>query len=45
MCWRAKEKTGGDHTGYGQGSACLDVAVDQYLIDGALRKANLLCNF
>ena len=44
MCWRAKEKNGGDHTGYGQGSACLDDAVDQYLIFGDLPQDNLLCN-
>lgn len=44
MCWRAKEKNGEDHTGYGQGSACLDDAVDQYLIIVDLPQVNLLCN-
>lgn len=44
MYWRAKEKNGEGHTDYDQGSACVDVAVDQYLIDGASPKANLLCN-
>ena len=44
MCYRVKEKNGEDHTGYGQGSACLDDAVDQYLIFGDLPQDNLLCN-
>lgn len=44
MFWRVKEKNGEGHTGYGQGSACLDDAVDQYLINEVSSKANLLCN-
>jgi len=35
---------GEGHTGYGRGSGCVDDAVDQYLIERLIPKANLLCN-
>jgi hypothetical protein len=32
------------HTGHGRGSACVDSAVDEYLLIGTLPKANLSCD-
>jgi pimeloyl-ACP methyl ester carboxylesterase len=32
------------HTGHGRGSACVDDAVDEYLLTGTLPKANLSCD-
>ena len=32
------------HTGHGRGSACVDSAVDEYLLKGTLPKANLSCD-
>ena len=32
------------HTGQGRGSACVDSAVDEYLLTGTLPKANLSCD-
>ena len=35
---------GDGHTGHGRGSACVDDAVDAYLLTGTLPKANLSCD-
>jgi len=32
------------HTGHGRGSACVDSAVDEYLLEGTLPPANLSCD-
>jgi len=34
---------GEGHTGYGRGSACVDNAVDSYLLSGAIPTKNLMC--
>ena len=31
------------HTAYGDGNACVDDAVDQYLLKGTLPKKDLVC--
>jgi pimeloyl-ACP methyl ester carboxylesterase len=36
-------RVGEGHTGYNQGNACVDDAVDAYLIDGAVPPADLRC--
>jgi len=36
-------RDGDGHTGYGQGNACVDSAVDAYLVDGTTPKAGLTC--
>jgi hypothetical protein len=35
---------GDGHTGHGRGSACVDDAVDAYLLKGTLPSANLSCD-
>jgi hypothetical protein len=32
------------HTGHGRGSACVDSAVDEYLLTGTFPAANLSCD-
>lgn len=40
---RLVTRVGAGHTGYGQGSACVDAAVDAYLLSGALPPAGTTC--
>lgn len=37
-------RDGDGHTGYGQGSACVDGAVESYLASGTVPRANLTCS-
>ncbi len=36
-------REGDGHTGYHEGNACIDAAVDAYLIDGTVPKAGTVC--
>jgi len=41
---RLVTRIGTGHTGYGQGSGCVDTAVDTYLLSGALPPADQRCD-
>lgn len=41
---RLVTRNGAGHTGYGQGSACVDSAVDAYLLNGALPPEGTTCD-
>ena len=36
-------RDGDGHTGYGQGDACVDAAVEDYLLDGTAPEDDLRC--